>query len=106
MATSAPLSAFSWLPRATQLSASAATPGLFRRPHSLCKRTYPLLCHPTLCPQTLNAVIYAASPARSTDETYEAAYVDGPCNLLIGAFFRGLTVQICQRAGVTRIATE
>jgi nucleoside-diphosphate-sugar epimerase len=61
---------------------------------------------PDASPPNLDAVIYAAPPARSTDETYEAAYVDGPCNLLIGAFFRGLTVQICQRAGVTRIATE
>ena len=45
---------------------------------------------PDASPPNLDAVIYAAPPARSTDETYEAAYVDGPCNLLIGAFFRGL----------------
>jgi nucleoside-diphosphate-sugar epimerase len=37
---------------------------------------------PDALPPILDAVVYAASPARSTDEAYGAAYLDGPCNLL------------------------
>jgi nucleoside-diphosphate-sugar epimerase len=37
---------------------------------------------PDALPPNLDALVYAASPAESTDEAYRAAYVDGPRNLL------------------------
>ena len=37
---------------------------------------------PDALPTNLDAVVYAASPAGSTDEAYRAAYVDGPRSLL------------------------
>ena len=37
---------------------------------------------PDALPPILDAVVSAASPARSTDEACGAAYLDGPCNLL------------------------
>ena len=37
---------------------------------------------PSALPRDLDAVVHAASPGGSTDESYKTAYVDGPRNLL------------------------